>query len=287
MDVSPKIPPSRYSEVNEVDNALLLLDSDINGTPPEKLSRAAAHPQPAVSDRPHHPHHPPHSSLDVMSSESRYSVHSSLSPNFSHQGQRPRIFFYNKEDPYYSFTNFSPHEVHYKGKPYPTSEHLFQSLKFQGHRDELAEHIRTYSPYPSIALSEARRFPAHVRQDWKAVSISMMEETLYHKFTQHHGLRAELLSTANAELVENSDKDSFWGAGADGTGLNELGKALERIGHSIVNNIREHLVINTVLRRVLVGQQVFVINVIRGPSLGTPTTVATSAGLLHREGEVA
>lgn len=42
---------------------------------------------------------------------------------------RRRIYFYNREDPYYGFTNFSPHEVKYKGKVYPTSEHLFQSFK--------------------------------------------------------------------------------------------------------------------------------------------------------------
>ena len=42
---------------------------------------------------------------------------------------RQRILFYHKNDPYYGFTNFSPHPVLYKGKEYPTSEHLFQSFK--------------------------------------------------------------------------------------------------------------------------------------------------------------
>ena len=42
---------------------------------------------------------------------------------------RPKILFYNKDEPYYGFTNFSPHPVVYRGKTYPTSEHLFQSLK--------------------------------------------------------------------------------------------------------------------------------------------------------------
>lgn len=75
-----------------------------------------------------------------------------------------------------------------------------------------------------------------------------MEETIYHKFTQHADLLKELLDTGNAELVEvrhrscsfyknsanfflpqDSDKDAFWGVGADGKGRNELGKALERL----------------------------------------------------------
>lgn len=40
-----------------------------------------------------------------------------------------RILFYHAHDPYYGFTNFSPDPVEYRGKRYPTSEHLFQSLK--------------------------------------------------------------------------------------------------------------------------------------------------------------
>ncbi|KAI0695390.1 hypothetical protein BC835DRAFT_954760 [Cytidiella melzeri] len=135
----------------------------------------------------------------------------------------PRILFYHKHHPHYGFTNFSPHPVMYEGKRYPTSEHLFQSFKFQRHQPGLAEHIRTCSEWPSMAFSEARRFQPEVRPDWKVVNLEKMDETLWHKFTQHHDLREELLSTGNAELVEDSDKDAFWGVGADGSGCNELG----------------------------------------------------------------
>lgn len=117
----------------------------------------------------------------------------------------------------------------YKGKRYPTSEHLFQSFKFQDHRPDLAEHIRLYCPRPNDALSEARRFQPEVRRDWMQVNVEKMDETLLHKFTQHANLKRMLLSTGEAELVENSDKDSFWGVGADGLGRNELGKSLERL----------------------------------------------------------
>ena len=72
-----------------------------------------------------------------------------------------------------------------------------------------------------------------------------MDRAIYHKFKQHHDLREELLSTGNAELIEvripshsyvsiltptqDSDKDAFWGVGADRKGRNELGKALMRL----------------------------------------------------------
>ena len=48
---------------------------------------------------------------------------------------RTRILFYHKDQPYYGFTNFSPHPVIYEGKKYPTSEHLFQSFKVRSVSD--------------------------------------------------------------------------------------------------------------------------------------------------------
>ncbi|KAF8183440.1 hypothetical protein BJ912DRAFT_551949 [Pholiota molesta] len=151
-------------------------------------------------------------------------------------GTPKRILFYHKDDPHYGFTNFSPHPVVYNGKKYPTSEHLFQSFKFQKHRPNLAEHIRTCSERPSVAFSEARRFQPEVRADWKQVNIEKMDETLFHKFTQHADLRDELLATGDAELVEDSDKDAFWGVGADRRGRNELGKCLERLRSKLRGN---------------------------------------------------
>jgi len=140
-----------------------------------------------------------------------------------------RILFYDKHAPHYGFTNFSKHPVVFEGKKYPTSEHLFQSLKFHGHKPYLAEHIRTCSDKPSVAFAEARRHQQDVRPDWHHVNIEKMDIALWHKFTQHPSLEAELLTTGDAELVEDSPIDAFWGVGHDGKGRNELGKALMRL----------------------------------------------------------
>jgi len=56
-----------------------------------------------------------------------------------------------------------------------------------------------------------------------------MDLAIFHKFSQHRDLKEELLATGDAELIENSDKDPFWGCGSDGRGKNELGKALARL----------------------------------------------------------
>jgi predicted NAD-dependent protein-ADP-ribosyltransferase YbiA (DUF1768 family) len=81
-----------------------------------------------------------------------------------------------------------------------------------------------------------------------------MDEALFHKFTQHSDLQAELLGTGDAELIEvdpicvftfnllmavqDSDKDAFWGVGPDGQGRNELGKCLERLRATLLGNAR-------------------------------------------------
>jgi len=139
------------------------------------------------------------------------------------------ILFYDKDAPHYGFTNFSSHEVEYQNKIYPTSEHLFQSFKFLGYRPKIAEHIRTCSARPSVAFSEAKRFQPEVRPDWMSINIDKMNETLCLKFTQHRNLMEELLSTGDAQLIEDSPVDSFWGVGRNGDGRNELGKALVRL----------------------------------------------------------
>ncbi|EKM52565.1 uncharacterized protein PHACADRAFT_149312 [Phanerochaete carnosa HHB-10118-sp] len=141
---------------------------------------------------------------------------------------RSPIFFYDRGQPYYEFTNFSPHSVWYDGKEYPTSEHLFQAHKFFNKAPHLAETIRM-QPTSRAALEEARRLRRLQRSDWLKVNIHCMDAVLEAKFTQHPRLRSMLLSTGDRELVEASPVDAFWGYGADKQGRNELGKALMRL----------------------------------------------------------
>ncbi|KAG8896675.1 hypothetical protein FRB99_008762 [Tulasnella sp. 403] len=114
----------------------------------------------------------------------------------------PRVIrFSSPNQPYYGFTNYSPHEILYQKKRYPTAEHLYQALKFMDHRPLLAEHIRTASPEPQVAFKEAGRFSPEVRKDWFSVNIDIMAMVLEAKFTQHRDLRKQLVDTGDAPLV--------------------------------------------------------------------------------------
>ena len=56
-----------------------------------------------------------------------------------------------------------------------------------------------------------------------------MLEVVRAKFTQHDDLKAILLGTGDAKLVEHTEKDSYWGDGGDGSGKNRLGQILMKV----------------------------------------------------------
>ncbi|KAH9932375.1 uncharacterized protein B0H18DRAFT_1137707 [Fomitopsis serialis] len=140
----------------------------------------------------------------------------------------PAIRFYHRDEPYYEFTNFAPYAIHWDGRMYPTTEHLFQAHKFMPHRPDLAERIRCL-PSSRAALQEAGNLRPLQRTDWFEVNVRVMDDVLEAKVSQHFSLRDMLLQTGTSELVEDSPVDSFWGCGQDGLGRNELGKALMRL----------------------------------------------------------
>jgi ribA/ribD-fused uncharacterized protein len=56
-----------------------------------------------------------------------------------------------------------------------------------------------------------------------------MLEAVRAKFTQHDGLKAILLGTGDARIVEHTTNDAYWGDGGDGSGENRLGQILMHV----------------------------------------------------------
>lgn len=136
------------------------------------------------------------------------------------------INFYSTTGEYGCFSNFSRHAITLKGKRWPTSEHYFQAQKFAGEPDE--EEIRTAAK-PSLAASMGRDRKRPLRRDWESVKEKVMLDALRAKFTQHEDLKAVLLGTGDAALVEHTANDAYWGDGGDGSGKNRLGHLLMRL----------------------------------------------------------
>lgn len=108
------------------------------GKPPATQSAVKPDPRPrrnSVS----HPPAPTHGRMSISSPADR-PVIPGVTTDVAHvpnrlrkaSYQRPSILFYHRHQPHYGFTNFSDHPVVYQDREYPTSEHLFQSLKVCG-----------------------------------------------------------------------------------------------------------------------------------------------------------
>ena len=170
--------------------------------------------------------------------------------------QGPPVFFHKPNGPFGRLSNFwefpPGNLLPFNGRTYRTSEHLYQSLKFNYPRantasQELAEVIRSQNtPYKAKILTLAsppRRYTwqqrlgavvaehrargARVRTDWEEVKREIMLRVLRAKFCFDRSCRDELLSTGSRPLAEHTTTDCFWAdGGGNGRGQNVLGGLL-------------------------------------------------------------
>lgn len=136
---------------------------------------------------------------------------------------RQVIQFYGNNSEFGAFSNFAHYPIKLKGKTWPTVEHFFQAQKFA--EVEYQEAIRqAKTPAKSKGMGRTRKF--RLRRDWESVKDAIMREAVLAKFTQHEDIRAVLLGTGDAKLVEHATNDDYWGDGGDGHGKNKLGLIL-------------------------------------------------------------
>jgi ribA/ribD-fused uncharacterized protein len=135
-------------------------------------------------------------------------------------------FYSNREKPYGVFSNFSAHGFELDGQWWPTSEHYFQAQKFL--EPEHVEAVRAAkSPMDAASMGRSRSRP--VRPDWEAVKDDVMRRAVLKKFESHADIKQILLDTGEEDIVEAAPNDRYWGAGADGSGLNRLGEILMEV----------------------------------------------------------
>ena len=142
------------------------------------------------------------------------------------------IYFYNRDEPYYEFTNFYERSIFLDGLTWRTTEHYFQAQKFVG-TPYMAVIQDMQRPRDAFDLSRKPSVSPWVRNDWEKVKCDVMLKALLAKFTQHEDLKKRLLSTGNRHLVEHTSNDSFWGDGGDGSGKNNLGRLLMQVRQAL------------------------------------------------------
>ncbi len=118
-------------------------------------------------------------------------------------------------------SNFYPAEVELDGLKYKSTEHAYQAAK----TNDPAERRRIREAQKP---GDAKRLGKQVtmRKDWEQVKVSVMEDLVRQKFTNHKDLKEKLLATGNVHLEEgNSWGDVTWGT-CKGKGANWLGRIL-------------------------------------------------------------
>ena len=133
------------------------------------------------------------------------------------------IRFYSVEGEHGALSNFAPYPITLDGARWPTTEHYFQAQKF----DDGAYRAKIRAAKtPAIAARMGRDRSKKLRRDWESVKVGVMRRALEAKLAQHPDIRALLLSTGDAPIVEHTENDDFWGDGGDGSGRNWLGRLL-------------------------------------------------------------
>ncbi len=128
---------------------------------------------------------------------------------------RDVVRFYSVTGEYGVFSNFAPYPIVLDGRRWPTSEHYFQAQKFE---DRVSQEAIRKVASPMVAAQRGRDRRRKLRRDWERVKLGVMRRAVEAKFTQHVELRAVLLATGDALLVEHTADDDYWGDGGDGSG---------------------------------------------------------------------
>lgn len=124
---------------------------------------------------------------------------------------------------YRFLSNFYSSPVQYEGHEYRTVEHAFQAAKTLNAKERQAI-ARCPMPYEAKRKGQTVK----LRADWEIIKLAVMEELLREKFRDAE-LRAKLLATGDAELIEgNHHGDRFYGV-CNGAGENHLGLLLAKI----------------------------------------------------------
>lgn len=136
-------------------------------------------------------------------------------------------FYRANEKPYGAFSNLYRRDITFEGEIFRTSEHAYQAGKA---RKPSVRKWLMEAPSPALlAMAAHGLYYWDVAPGWSTSKFDRMRAVLHAKFTQHEDLRALLLSTTGARLIETATVDNkvnrLWGE-VNGVGRNMLGSML-------------------------------------------------------------
>jgi ribA/ribD-fused uncharacterized protein len=140
-------------------------------------------------------------------------------------------------------SNFYASPITFDNQSWPTAEHLYQALKTTD--AETRETIRQLStPREAKLLGQI----VALRPNWDDVKFAYMLQVVRLKFHRNPELRAKLLATGDAEIVEgNTWHDNLWGDCSCERcqhipGLNRLGEILMHVRRGLRHQERREII---------------------------------------------
>jgi ribA/ribD-fused uncharacterized protein len=151
------------------------------------------------------------------------------------------LFFQRDRDAFGFLSHFHAAPIEVDGEVWPTAEHFYQAQKSLA--PEYRQAVRSAeTPGRAKRLAASPDAPRYIarhswflandaepRPDWQDVKLDIMRRADWAKYSQHPELAGRLLATEEAELVEDSPFEPFWGLGPDGDGLNWAGRVLMEV----------------------------------------------------------
>ena len=139
-------------------------------------------------------------------------------------------FYRASEKPYGAFSNLLKRPVDFEGEVFATAEHAYQAGKA---RKPAVRKWLMEAPSPSLlAMAAHGLYVWDITSDWSKIKFDRMKRILVAKFTQHDDLKALLLGTGDARLVESATVDNavnrLWGE-VNAVGQNKLGVLLMEV----------------------------------------------------------
>ena len=137
--------------------------------------------------------------------------------------QKEVILFWGTDGEHGIYSNFFPRMFTLNRRRWKSVEHYYQAAKTKDPSE--AVKIRRCK---NAAVAKRLGKAVKLRNDWDSVKVSVMEEAVYAKFSQHEDLKKRLLDTGDSIIHEDSPYDFIWGWGK-GKGQDLLGKVLMKV----------------------------------------------------------